>query len=341
MATREGKDRFTGCLVGQCLGDALGFPVEGYVADVCRQYVDGILRTGRAGAVGRPPFAFGQYTDDSQLARELLVSYRNCRRFDPSDYAARIAGLFRSEKIVGGGRTTGEAARRLSEGTGWEESGAPQEAAGNGSAMRAGPIGLLFFDDPEGLVNAAVDQGRITHRDSRCGAGSVAVAGAVALALRGETKSRDFLDRLADWTETVDATVAAALRRLEAWMELPPGEAVVLVGRAGLDGPPGKEWKGITPYVVGSVLWSIYSFLKSPDDYWETICTAIAAGGDTDTTAAMAGAISGARLGISSLPAELTARLNDGGEWGLDMLRTLAEECFDLKDSGSPVSGHP
>lgn len=331
--TGEGKDRFTGCLVGQCLGDALGFPVEGYVADVCRQYVEGILRPGRAGAVGRPPFPFGQYTDDSQLARELMISYRDRRRFDPPDYAARIAALFSSGTVVGGGRSTGEAAGRISEGRGWEESGAPPGEAGNGSAMRAGPIGLLFSGDREGLVKAAVDQGRITHRDSRCCAGSVAVAGAVALAYRGETERGPFLGRLADWTEAVDATVAAALRRLEDWMDLPPGEAVILIGRAGLDDPQGKEWKGITPFVVGSVLWSIYSFLRSPDDYWETICTAIAAGGDTDTTAAMAGAVSGAYLGIGSLPAELTARLNDRGKWGLEMLRTLAEECYGLKES--------
>lgn len=339
MKDGVGKDRFSGCLIGQCLGDALGFPVEGYVTDVCRQYVDGILRSGRAGAVGRPPFAFGQYTDDSQLARELMISYRDRRCFDPPDFAARISALFRSGKVVGGGRATGEAAGRLSEGRGWEESGAPQGSAGNGSAMRAGPIGLLFSGDRDGLVRAAVDQGRITHRDSRCSAGSVALAGAVALALRGETERGPFLDSLADWTEGVDATVAAALGRLEDWMKLPPGEAVILIGRAGLDDPPGKEWKGITPFVVGSVLWSLYSFLRSPDDYWETICTAIAAGGDTDTTAAMAGAVSGAYLGIDGLPAALTARLNDRGGWGPDMLRTLADECFELKRSAGQGSG--
>jgi ADP-ribosylglycohydrolase len=44
------------------------------------------------------------------------------------------------------------------------------------------------------------------------------------------------------------------------------------------------------------VLWSLYSFLRSPEDYWETVCTAIAVGGDVDTTAAMAGAVSGAYL---------------------------------------------
>ncbi len=66
--------------------------------------------------------------------------------------------------------------------------------------------------------------------------------------------------------------------------------------------------------VTGSVCWSLYAFLRSPDDYWETICTAIGAGGDTDTTAAMAGGIVGARLGLKGLPQELLARLNDQGD---------------------------
>ena len=99
MPSRE--SRFAGSLIGQCLGDALGFPVEGYVADVCRQYVAGILRSGRAGEVNRPPYPFGQYTDDSQLARELLISYRETGRLDPADYARRIAALFAERMVVG------------------------------------------------------------------------------------------------------------------------------------------------------------------------------------------------------------------------------------------------
>ncbi|WP_082218394.1 ADP-ribosylglycohydrolase family protein [Kamptonema formosum] len=54
----------------------------------------------------RFPYPFGQYTDDSQLARELLESYLACGRFDPSDYARRIAAIFAENRIVGRGRAT-------------------------------------------------------------------------------------------------------------------------------------------------------------------------------------------------------------------------------------------
>src|ERR671916_1246294 len=141
--------RYSGSLIGQCLGDALGFVVEGESPKVCREYVEGNLKAGHVGECGRAPFPFGQYSDDSQLARELLQSYAECGRFDPRDYARRIAMIFVENRIVGRGQATEQAAWRLAAGVPWDEAGTPSPSAGNGSAMRAGPIGLLFSDDPE------------------------------------------------------------------------------------------------------------------------------------------------------------------------------------------------
>src|SRR5918994_5421610 len=216
--------RYSGSLIGQCLGDALGFIVEGEPPEICRKYVEKTLKAGRIGEYGRTPFPFGQYSDDSQLARELLQSYAECGGFDPRDYARRIALIFVENRIVGRGRATEQAARRLAAGVPWEEAGTPSPSAGNGSAMRAGPIGMLFFDDPERLVRAAYDQGRITRQDPRCSAGAVvAIAGAVALALSGEgIVAERFLSRLAGWAAPVEESVADGLRELKDWIPLPP-----------------------------------------------------------------------------------------------------------------------
>jgi ADP-ribosylglycohydrolase len=85
----------------------------------------------------------GQYSDDSQLARELVVSIVDRGKFDAVDYAGRIAALFRENRIVGRGLATQAAADRLILGIPWYEAGAPPPSAGNGSAMRAGPVGLF------------------------------------------------------------------------------------------------------------------------------------------------------------------------------------------------------
>ena len=53
-----------------------------------------------------------------------------------------------------------------------------------------------------------------------------------------------------------------------------------------------------------SVPTAIFSFLVHPEDFSSTIIYAVSLGGDTDTIASMAGAISGAHLGIDALPLE-------------------------------------
>ncbi len=329
---RPREDQFTGCLIGQCLGDALGFPVEGYPSKYCSKYVSDYLRTEQTGEVSRGPFSFGQYTDDSQLARELLLSLVENQQFVPEDYARRIAAIFKEERIVGRGRATEEAARRLDAGFHWQNSGTPPPSAGNGSAMRAAPIGLFFYDDFKLLLRVAHDQGRITHSDPRCSAGAVAIAGAVALVLeQQEIDPQSFLETLSEWTGRYDNSCGLLFQQLFEWISLPPEDAVHLISKAGLGNNVQDGWQGITPFVISSVMWSLYSFLRTPFDYWETICTAIAVGGDVDTTAAMAGAVSGALNGLSAIPRELALQLNDQSEWGYNELVDLATQCYKIK----------
>jgi ADP-ribosylglycohydrolase len=336
LATRE---RFRGSIVGQALGDALGFVVEGQPRSFCRRYAEERLGRHEIAGLGRGAFPLGQYSDDTQLARELMQSYAARGRFDPEDYAGRVAAIFSEGRIVGRGRATEEAAERVAAGVPWDEAGTPPPSAGNGSAMRAGPIGLLFYDDPEGLVRAAHEQGFVTHRDARCSAGAIAVAGAVALALTGSgepVERLEFLGRLSELVARKDAAFAEAVFRLSGWVSLPPEDAAAThISRAGLEKSLDGGWGGeITPFVVPSVLWSLYSFLKSPNDYMQTIRTAIAVGGDVDTTAAMAGAISGARLGLPAIPSGLARRVTDQGTWGLAELTDLADRCHFIKHAG-------
>jgi ADP-ribosylglycohydrolase len=328
------KEQFSGCLIGQCLGDATGFVVEGYSPAACIRYVEDFLKTDSTGQFGHFPFLYGQYSDDSQLARELMQSYVACKKFDPADYAERLKMIFAEKRIVAFGYSTKEAVKRLFMGASWDESGAPSPAAGNGSAMRAAPIGLFYYNNPEMLIQAAHDQGRITHKDPRSSAGAVAVSGAVALALQEKTINPDrFLSTLAEWTGEISAVFTSELTKLPAWLSLRPEEAAEVIANAGFDADyiDDDEWKGISGYVISSVLWSLYAFLRTPEDYWETICTAISGGGDTDTTAAMAGAISGAYLGIDALPSHLLKHLTDRKTWQYDELVALAHQCYEIK----------
>src|SRR5262249_53888011 len=317
-------DRFAGCLVGQALGDALGFIVEGHPPSECAAYVERALRPRRLLGLSRGRFPLGQYSDDSQLARELARSFVDRRHFDPADYAARVAALFVEDRIVGRGRATQEAAYRIARGVPWQDAGTPAPAAGNGSAMRAAPVGLFFWDDPEALIAAAHDQGRITHQDPRCSAGAIAIAGATAIVIgEREVHPASFCSTLSRWTRDFDPVLAEALQDLPRWIQSPPHRAVETIASIGIQPSYTEGWEGISPFVTGSVLWSLYSVLRSPTDYWEVVCSAIAVGGDVDTTAAMAGAISGASVGLGRIPPEPARLVSDQGEWGYQELVEL------------------
>ena len=324
-------DRLSGALLGLALGDALGFVVEAAPPEQASSYVHDWLLAGRAGERAHPDFAFGQYSDDTQLARALLLGVRDAGGWDPAAFARRVAELFRDGRDVGAGPGTRAAAHRLMAGADWESAATPRPYAGNGSAMRVAPVGVLFEGDWEMLRSAAAAQSRVTHQDPRCAGASVAVAGAVALAMRpGAIHGPAFLAELAELVALESGEIAAAVRGLEAWVHLPPPAAAGHVRAVGLDPGHTDPWRGISSFVVPSLAWSLYAFLRSPDDYWTTICTAIAVGGDTDTMAAMAGGIAGARAGVHALPRHLVRRLNDRGEWDATQLGALARECASL-----------
>lgn len=327
MLTRES---FRGCLIGQCVGDALGMPVERHSPEDCQRYMKA-MKAGEIEQCRHPNFPFGQYTDDSQLARELLISLVACEGFSPKDYARRIVQLHSRDKIVGSSSASKKVALRLSQGIPWQEAGTPAPYARNGSAMRVAPIGLFFCHDPDQMIKAAVEQSLITHQDLRSAAGAVAIAGAVALAVeKHSTDPEMFLGQISAWMRPVEGSAADAVDELANWIELPAEEARKWIEPMGSPPDSLSGWEGIAPWVVPSVLWSLYAFLHSPNDYQHTLRTAISGGGDTDTTAAMAGAISGAHLGLDAIPPLIAQRLTDQGRWGYEPLLSLADLGFHI-----------
>jgi len=71
---------------------------------------------------------------------------------------------------------------------------------------------------------------------------------------------------------------------------------------------------------------AIYSFLAHPDSFAGAVLYAISLGGDTDTLGAMTGAISGAYLGIESVPAGWRNKLENRL-----YIEELAEKLWGLK----------
>lgn len=333
-SAHDQHDGRAGSLVTQALGDALGFLVEGHAPEICAAYAEEAFAGTDPPEFRRAGFSFGQYSDDTQLARELALSLgaTSGGGFAPQDFAARVGKLFADETIVGRGRATEAAARRIIAGIPWDRTGEPAPSAGNGAAMRAGPVGFLRVSQKE-AIRIADDSARVTHLDMRSRAAAVLVALVVRDAIRnGPARCTvTWCEHLARAVESQDPDLAIGISKMPDWLESDLAHAVDEIAHCG-KAPRGsahqfERWRGISPFATPSALYALFAYLRAPADPEEVLRAAVAVGGDVDTVAAMAGAMVGAAVGLSGLTPRLlrwAQHLNDQGTCGFDELVEIA-----------------
>lgn len=341
----ETEEKYIGCILGCAVGDAVGAPVEAKGTEHCQKYVTAHVKPKSFDHISRKSrsqkrYPFGQVTDDTQLTKELMESIVQCGKFNPHDFAHRVGEAFKENRVIGYGKSTRKAASRILKGQNWQEAGTPAPAAGNGSAMRAAPIGLLFWkkEQTDDLYLAATLQGICTHDNPLCSAGAIAIATSVSLAIRGEDPTKEV------WWKHLAETVALAdiefgLDILHIWKARDWTSAQMLkaLRTYNVDLPGTRVWDGISPYVRPSVLWALFSFLKSPDDFWKTIQTSIWCGGDVDSTAAMAGAISGAYNGADAIPKQVVEKVHDRDLWSASDLILISKKLHEMVHVRDPL----
>lgn len=341
MPTRE---QFQGCIVGCAVGDAIGSPLEMAPPEDARAYIRDNVETGLYWGVKREHgnFDFGQYTDDTQLTCDLVESLiAHNGKLDPEDFANRMVRRYTEDMIVGSGRSTRMALGRVRDGASWDEAGTPAPAAGNGAAMRAAPIGLAYYDENKAFsfFEVARDQSISTHAAPDAILGAFLMAYAVGGVLHdsvdlsaGDRQRSAFFQTLANVSVVgqTENNYRDALWFMAHNLDMGREQMLERVLETQEASEIENEWPGISPYVVPSVLWSIYSFVRSPSDYLETVKTAIWPGGDIDTMAAMAGALSGAYNGVGAIPNNVAQQVNDRGAKGYDYLVVLAGQLYDV-----------
>jgi ADP-ribosyl-[dinitrogen reductase] hydrolase len=283
------EDRVAGSLLGLALGDALGAPFEFRRA----KDIPDPLPAFEARWMGLSP---GSTTDDTAMARNLAWSLGQRRRFDPDDVVRRHLEWFQSDppdvgsltrkvlRRVAAGTPAADAARAV-----WEERG-PEVSAGNGSVMYCAPLGVAYASRPEELVDLASALSALTHHDARCQTAVVAVTLAVGAVVLGEASG---------------SAVAMALGRVQ---DRDGGEELeFLVEAAGGSRPVDGPDQGFCLFAAALGLHA----LASGDAFEPALRRVVALGGDTDTNAAVAGALVGAVVGASALPEPWLARLQD------------------------------
>jgi ADP-ribosylglycohydrolase len=302
-------EQYVGCLVGLAVGDALGYPVEGLSLRQIREKYGPIGLGDFVSRHGHPP---GSYSDDTQLtlavARALLEAGEKSDEELIEAMAAQFVAWYKSPEMARGpGLSTMAACANLARGVPWNQSGI-REAKGCGAAMRVAPLGLYYYRDAERLQRIADQSARLTHLHPTGVAAAVVNAHAISRVLEN-VPVETLLDELVQLAGPLSDELETALNRVTECAGAEPETAFAAIGETG----SGEE-------VLAS---GLFCFLRSPDDYRETVLAGVNSSGDSDSIAAMAGALSGAYNGIDAIP-ERWAR----GVENREELEKVARELF-------------
>ena len=298
-------DRAVGAVLASAAGDALGSAYEFGPA----------LADGIAPAFGRGVFGHdvGEWTDDTSMAMPILRMLADGRTLEEPNARDEIVRQWcdwsltakdvgsQTRGVLSGLSTTTAAAAyagsaRLHERTG--------RSGGNGALMRTGPVALGYLDRaPAELAAAAGDVAQPTHWESdntdACALWSLAIRHAV---LTGELNLRAQVawlpaDRRDRWATLIDEALAP--------------------GAHPRDFQRGNGW-------VVRAFQAALAAVGGATSLTDALERAVRGGGDTDTVAAIAGSLAGAKYGGSALPLGWKRRLHGWPGVGADTLVRLA-----------------
>ncbi|MFD0437182.1 ADP-ribosylglycohydrolase family protein [Streptomyces chartreusis] len=335
-------DRAAGVLLGAACGDALGVPYEFGM----RPLPDDGRPKMVGGGLG--PYKPGEYSDDTQMHVCIAAVASTGADLTSTTALDQIARNFHGWRD-GGASDIGNQTRSVLGAAKARKTGTPAQAmlaeadaytartqfsAGNGSLMRTGIVALAYLDDVERMVRAATMISSLTHSDPECIEACILwCAGIRTAVLEGTFDGvREGIallpeDRQEIWHARLDEAEANPPHHWDR-----NGYVVTALQAA---------WSAITNTPVPELAPERGSF---PAQHFQLATeAAVRAGNDTDTVAAIAGALLGARWGISAFPLDWQQAVNGWPTMsGPDLVRLAvltARKGMD-DDDGWPSAPH-
>ena len=282
--------RARGSLIGLAVGDAMGSPTEGKSIAQIRE------RWGRVTDFISPDQSGTDDTEYALFSAFLLLTHG--RALTPKI----VAESWRHDIISGDNRYKGAGfsemmtIANLNAGLEPPLSGMHLHSWSDGLAMRAAPYGIAACGDPFLAASLTEIDGCVSHSGEGIYGGQ-AVAAAVAMAMTGagvdELVSVALAVIPADcWTSRAIINAAEIARKSEdVWSALEPLYNQLVC--------KSYYWSDMAPEAV-SIAFGV--LIAARGEYVDSVLGAINIGRDTDTIAAIAGAIAGARVGIDAIP---------------------------------------
>jgi len=305
------KDKVIGGLVGVCVGDALGVPVEFVSRDKLK--LNPIKDMVGYGTYNQPP---GTWSDDSSLT--LCLAESLCKGFNIHDIADKfIKWLYEGYWTPYGetfdiGNTTYIAISRLKSGVNPLDAGPKDEFSnGNGSLMRILPLSFYL----EKMKKE--EQFEITHKVSRITHGH----------LRSQMACGIYIQIAINLLKE-DPPEIAYKKAKEISLDYYSREPYVYelkhfdrILKSDIRKLPLDLIKS-TGYVIDTLEASLWSFLNSKT-FKDAVLTAVNLGGDTDTIGAVTGGLAGIYYGYSAIPKDWVKKIAK-----VDEIIELSERLF-------------
>jgi ADP-ribosylglycohydrolase len=160
--------------------------------------------------------------------------------------------------------------------------------------MRSAPIGAYFAGQLDAVVEHAARSAAPTHAHPDGVAGAVAVAVAAANVFAGERDPRAILESVV--ANTPDGATRDGIRRATTMLRADAASVAAELGNGS---------RVLAADTIPFALWCAVTHLA---DYMGALWCCAEAGGDIDTTCAMAGGIIVGAVGLEGIPARLRAR---------------------------------
>jgi ADP-ribosylglycohydrolase len=301
MSTSTELSRSYGALVGLAIGDALGMPTQSLSYEAIREQFHKVNTFNDPSP--QHPYAAGlkagMVTDDTEqslLVASLLTSSGGA--FDQREFARQLLlwedSVHERELFDLLGPSTKVALSNLQ--AGMDPALTGRKGTTNGAAMRIAPVGIICpSTDIDRLVTKVIEVSMLTHNTSSALGAAAAVAGIIS----GSIDSMDPDDAVA---LGIEAAERASLHGTQDGGGIVSRiKRAVVIASSGDDEQLRKEI-GTSVNATQSVPCAIGLFVMYQSNPWEGCCTAASIGDDTDTIAAIAGAMLGASCGPDGFP---------------------------------------
>lgn len=325
----ERTERILGSLVGLAVGDSLGRPLEGMTVDEIREHYGDVAHYVEAPPDRSEKFSLpGLHSDDTQQALVIADTILETGRADPDIIGRKFLELARGPKALplgahrGFGRSFEYTVASWKRGCRWNGGG--RNTGGIGASMRVAPVGLAFPGDDAAVRENAALQALVTHQDPRGIIASCVVAYLVARASwmqRSHFNPESVLQEAVSFSRRTEAWIhevhnhhlapesvdtyqqfTQALESLASHLQDPASDVLPMIQQRCLEISGYELHHPCQGFALGGVICAIYFFLHEPGNYADPVLKAVHAGGDTDSVAAIVGALAGALHGYASLP---------------------------------------